>query len=315
MANGRLNLTVLDVYGDHITERVDIFLRNQILSQTFALRDRDVTKTLVIGGLEAGPNGRYKVEIDSMSYRAVALFKNIPASGSAELTVTLPVNPKKVIRVEFPAYGSQKIAADAWQLLEDSTIVDSGGTARSGEALYKSLGDIPKAGFLNLAAKADRTRFTGQTGTPRSALSYVQKVTELRGDRFFAQVDAALRSETIKGWQEGLFNEADEILHTPPVGYKKDRSFKTLDHYGNLQLSFFSGAIASNLGQYALDMDIDSAQGFEHLFQVLENIGGATHPYNIHEILIAAQELDPGYDLILREAPAKKAKASRRRAK
>jgi hypothetical protein len=44
-------------------------------------------------------------------------------------------------------------------------------------------------------------------------------------------------------------------------------------------------------------MDIDDAQGFEHIFQVAHNgiTHQPTHPYNIHEILVEFQELDPGY--------------------
>ena len=53
-------------------------------------------------------------------------------------------------------------------------------------------------------------------------------------------------------------------------------------------------------------MDIDDAQGFEHIFQVLGNTltGEPTNPYNIHEVLLAAQHLDPGYDVVLQEAAA-----------
>jgi len=51
-----------------------------------------------------------------------------------------------------------------------------------------------------------------------------------------------------------------------------------------------------------VDMDIDDAQGFDHIFQVVGNLfGGPTHPYNIHEILFASQELDPGYRLVMHE--------------
>ncbi|HEX6176135.1 MAG TPA: hypothetical protein VF089_19165 [Candidatus Binatia bacterium] len=43
--------------------------------------------------------------------------------------------------------------------------------------------------------------------------------------------------------------------------------------------------------------DIDDAAGLEHVFQVVRNrlSGSPTHPYNIHEILVGHQKLDPGY--------------------
>ena len=61
---------------------------------------------------------------------------------------------------------------------------------------------------------------------------------------------------------------------------------------GNLQLTFFM-----NGNDCVADIDIDDANGFAHVFQVLRNklSGEPTHPYNIHEILIASQGLDPGY--------------------
>jgi hypothetical protein len=308
MLKGKLKLSVVDVFGDFVTEPVDVILKSLMLSQVVKLRDVDVRKPVVIDGLNPAPNGSYRIEVDAMSYHAVSRFVNVPASGTGGVTITLPVNPKKVRSIVFPAFGDKKIPAEAWTLLNNSNIVTNGGsTAQSGKALYDGLQDIPKAGFLNLVAKANRTRFTGQTDTPRSALSYIQQVTALHGDRFLALVDGQLRQECAIAKTGGLLNLADETLHSPPAGFAKDRSYKTQDLYGNLQLSFFS----SPSGQFALDMDIDDAQGFDHIFQVLGNIGGHTHPYNIHQILIASQELDPGYELILKDSPAKKAKAAR----
>jgi hypothetical protein len=168
-----------------------------------------------------------------------------------------------------------------------------------GEVLYLALDDLRKAGFLNLVAKANRTRFAAQQNAPRSVLSFIEELYELRADRFFAFVPQGLRSETINSIHNDLFHEVSEAMHTPPPGFTRDRSFKTLDHFGNLQLSFFS----SSDGRTALDMDIDDAQGLDHVFQVVGNFfGGPTHPYNIHEILIATQELDPGYQLVLYKA-------------
>ncbi len=46
-----------------------------------------------------------------------------------------------------------------------------------------------------------------------------------------------------------------------------------------------------------VNVDIDDAAGLEHVFQVLRNTlsGRPTHPYDIHEILVSYQRLDPGY--------------------
>jgi hypothetical protein len=90
----------------------------------------------------------------------------------------------------------------------------------------------------------------------------------------------------------GLFHEADDSLHHPPVGFERAGSFKTDDRYGNLQVSFF----AKN-DQWRADIDIDDASGLGHVFQVMRNFltGRPTHPFDIHQILLLHQRLDPGY--------------------
>ena len=297
MPAGRLTLQVRDVNGDPVGEPVDISLQNQTLHDAPSLRQFDVSATKMLTGLNAFPNGTYRLEIDALSYHTVSRFISIPPDGNGAVAMTLPVNPKKVVRVVFPPYSA--LLDDARGLLERSPhVLNFDGL--KGEALYNALDDLRKAGFLNLVAKANRTRFTTQPSAP-SVLSFIQELTELRGDRFFAAIPVELRSETINNGNGTLFHEVSELLHDPPAGFTRARSFKTLDLYGNLQLSFFSSAD----GRFAVDMDIDDAQGFDHVFQVVGNLfGGPTHPYNIHEILIATQELDPGYRLLVHETQA-----------
>jgi hypothetical protein len=282
---------VTGVGGDPVTEPVDIFLKNQTLSDNPAMRHHDLSKPKLLTGLNVAPNGRYSIELDALSYHTVSRFITIPPGGNGKLAMLLPINPKKVLSVTFPDYST--IPAGAQALLERSNNVLNF-VKHVGNDLYGMLDDLRKAGFLNLVTKANRTRFTTQHGSPRSVLSYITELTELRQDRFFAIVPNELRSETINNANGELFHEVSEALHDPPAGFVRSRSFKTLDQYGNLQLSFFT----SNDGRCAVDMDIDDAQGFDHVFQVVGNLfGGPTHPYNIHEILIATQELDPGYQL------------------
>src|ERR1044071_9337018 len=104
MPDGKLTLKVLDVYGNPVTEPVDLLLQNQTLSDTRTLRDLNVGATRVITGLNVFPNGRYRLELDALSYHTVSRFVSIPPDGNGEVTITLPVNPKKVIRVKFPDY-------------------------------------------------------------------------------------------------------------------------------------------------------------------------------------------------------------------
>jgi hypothetical protein len=107
-------------------------------------------------------------------------------------------------------------------------------------------------------------------------------------------VDKALREEAKDSVHDGLFREAPAGLHHPPAGFDHAGSCKTNDHYGNLQLTFFTDGT-----EWRSDIDIDDAAGLEHAFQVLRNelTNGTTNPYDIHEILVGFQKLDPGYTL------------------
>ena len=201
----------------------------------------------------------------------------------------LEIVPSKVAKVKFPDFMA--LPAEAQQLLNRSNNLLGFGTI-SGIQLYTALDDVRRAGFLNLIAKSSHTRLAND----RSVLSYMQTLTELRGDRFFAAIDPDLHSETLHSVTNNIFHAVDSSLHKPSPDFGIVDSYKTTDHFGNLQLTFSAN---SDHTKWQVDMDIDNAQGFEHLFQVVHNIGTSTHPYDIHEILIASQEIDPGYELVL----------------
>ena len=200
--------------------------------------------------------------------------------------MTCPVDPTKVLGVDFPKYGA--LPDDAKRVLKTAGVL--GFPEKGGEDLYNALDDIRKAGFHNIIAKSTATTLTNQ----RTVASYFETLKELRGDRFFVVVSQELREETKNSAQAGLFTVEPECLHHPPSNFEHAGSFKTLDHYGNLQLTFFTDGTT-----WVADVDIDDANGFEHVFQVLRNelTGRPTHPYDIHEILIAHQKLSPGYSL------------------
>jgi hypothetical protein len=301
MPDGKVTLNICNVHGQPVGERVDVFMKNQTLSDAPALRNLDVSRPVTVSGLNIFPNGIYSLEVDGLSYHAVSQFFRVPPNGDGgTVTITLPVNPKKVLRVNFPPFGAGTVPQKAWDLLSVSNNVLNF-EGKTGQNLYDSLDSIRKAGFFNLVAKANRTRFRAAGDNGPTVLSFIQELLELRGDRFFARVAPGLPSETANSVHDELFHPVSELLHTPPPGFQDTGSFKTFDEAGNLQLSFFGNAA----GETRVDMDIDDAQGFGHIIQVVGNIfDGPTNPYNIHEILIAAQELDPGYDLIVHEAAA-----------
>ena len=291
--SGRLRLDLYDAHGEGLQERVDVFLYHQTLSEVVAVRDVPAAKAFVVRNLRTAPQGLYRVFVDPPSYLPATFFVNVRASGITDRALPFAVDPAKVLRVDFPEWHS---LAFAHRLLETSKRV-LGFDGLSGEALYAGLDDLRRAGMLNILAKCRQTPVAG-TGV---VFDQIRELRELRQDRFFAVVPQALREHVKNGLASGLFQEVSGALHRPPDGFSPAGSYKTDDRYGNLQLTFFASP-----EEWLADIDIDDANGLEHVFQVLRNhiTGSPTHPYHIHDILLRHQEIDPGYRLIVRTTPA-----------
>jgi hypothetical protein len=280
----KLRLTLVDVHDNNLREKVDVTLRHQVLDQTVKV-SASAGSPIDIPDLNGAPQGLYRIVVDPPSYRTVSQFVNMKASGTTPLKMVFAIDPEKVKRVVFPDFAD--LSADLRQLLEQSKTV-LGFEGKAGPDLYGALDDIRKAGLLNIAVKTAHTPL----GNGSTVLPHIAEIVELRGDRFFAVVPKALREEVKNSVNHQLFDPAPSTLHHPPAGFTPARSFKTPDNAGNLQLTF-----AMNGDDCRADIDIDDAAGIGHLFQVLHNAltGSPTHPYNIHEILINFQHLDPGY--------------------
>jgi hypothetical protein len=288
--SGKLRLDLFDAAGDALNERVDVYLYHQSLSDTVAVRGVNATRPFLVKNLLSSPQGLYRLFIDPPSYLPVSVFVNIEAQRVVDRALAFPVDPKKVIRVQFPNY--REIAYSHSLLDASGTVLGFAGMA--GEQLYKALDDIRRAGLLNILAKSRRTPVSGGG----VVLDSIRELREVRGDRFYAVVTHELREHVKNSIAADLFREVDGTLHRPPDGYQLAGSYKTLDSYGNLQLTFFA-----NGDSWMADIDIDDAAGIAHVFQVVRNsiTGAPTHPYNIRDILLRYQEIDPGYRFVLRE--------------
>lgn len=288
--NGKLKLELVDVYGKRLQEKVDISLRHTKLSQSLFFKSQDASKLIQISGLFTSVEGPYQISIDPPSYHHVTQFLNVKTSGVTEKQIMFPVDASKVVSVNFPKFSG--LTKEMRTVLGNSSNV-LGFENKTGSELYDaiSVDNIKLAGLLNIACKTTATVFADGA----NVLSLVKELRQVRGDRFFAMVDRLLREETVNSLSSGLFHRVSGSLHKVPpdfVGFVPADSFKTDDHFGNLQLTFFQKG-----DEFVADIDIDDANGIEHVFQVLHNhfTGQPTHPYNIHEILIAHQHLDPKY--------------------
>jgi len=280
-----MTLTMTDVYGDKLKGRVDIRLDHKDLGSADRVKnDYKPPKRFTIENLTPGI---YDVCIFPSLYYPVRKFVNVRDTEPAKVSFTLPVDAEKVMGIEAPDFNA--LPQDLQEILKISEI-----QSKRGETLYNWLDDEKKAGLLNISSKMRMTTFRDG----RNVLSFVKGLDRIRGDRFFTHVQNDLRDEVKNTISRHLFHKVPNMDHDPPHGYEKAGSYKTADKYGNLQLTFFKKIDAIS---FMVDADIDDASGLEHNFQVIEHYlsGKETSPYDIHEILLKHQKLDPGYRLLV----------------
>lgn len=279
-----LTITFVDAGRNPLDDVVDVTVTSEDSNRTVAqLKNVRGTTTLKVTGLT--PLEICRVQVFPMRHRPVGWF----ARANEAVALPSPVDPERVSRVKFPEYDRLGAKADA--ILQRSALDEPANLA--GKALYDALADVPRAGLLNLLAKMGRTSLPGGTGV----MDHVESFYRVRGDRVFANVGNGLRDLVKIAVDEKRFEEVGGSLHNPPPDFRRVDSFKSKDHYGNLQITFFASLTAPL--RFKADIDIDDAAGIEHVFQVLSHklTGDETHPYDIHEILLYHQSLDPLYQL------------------
>jgi hypothetical protein len=231
----------------------------------------------------------YVIKVFPMRHRPVAQFAFPgPDDNPALVHLHCPLHPERVRAATFPAYDD--VAPDLRRVLASSRVE---GVTGQGDALYAGLTNLQKAGLFNLFGKMSSFGFDEQ----RTIWTFVEGIFRVRADRLFVDVQPALRDLVKSAVATDRFREVSGSLHTPPPGFGQAGSFKTAEQYGNLQLTFFVSA-APPLA-FKVDADIDDAAGLGHTFQVIRNwlTKGATHPYDIHQILAFRQEVFLPYDL------------------
>jgi hypothetical protein len=105
-----------------------------------------------------------------------------------------------------------------------------------------------------------------------------------------------LLKETEEAASEEILRSINSSLHQRIVGFKDPRSFNTNDYYGELQLTFYLKEDSC-----IVELDIDDGGGAGHIFRLLRGARWERNvtAFDIHEILIAHQAIDPGYTLIV----------------
>jgi hypothetical protein len=222
-------------------------------------------KPILLAEVPAFPFGSADLVINIDRYNSKKRFVNVQPDDSIELTETFLLDAKQA-KPKFPAKSHPAFA----KLAIPST----------------QLTDLQKAGLLNVYAKAQTLDIVNQ----------IESILEVRPARLFAKVNDNFL-DLIRDSSD-TFQEASGISHTFPKPWRRIEtrgSFKTKERQANLQLTFATNSD----NQLLIDMDIADNQGLSHAFDVIGHAltGADTHPYNIHQVLVALQGIDPGYTL------------------
>ena len=301
MATGALALRITDLTGEALAG-VTVDLEpvsgepgagGEQLTVTLAGKATDLTITGVT--CREGPGTMYKVVARVDHFRPYAFFQLIKAdrTNTAADDVEFWVKPEDVEDISPPSFA--RLPPLARGLLDAAAMLqlkseDKELLGLTGEPLYKALGALRRACFLNVAAKASHGETAG------GCLAFVKSVMVCRQDRFFARVDSSL-PERLR--RSPAFKSAPETLHEPLPGFEMaEGSFKTRDAHANLQVTFMRETAT---GALAADIDIDEASGIKHGMEVIRNavVRNRTNPYLIREFLLAAdpvkRALNPQY--------------------
>jgi hypothetical protein len=285
MPTASVRLELVDVRNKGISDHTLIELRSLDSSDRYR-NNVFVERTIELGGIAAQPAARYEITLWPSDYRPVRFFLTVREGEVATREpVIFPVNPDRVNGIVAPKWST--LDSDLRRVLEHSALDTH---KEMGEALYDAIDDLRKACLLNIFAKGSATPLLDGS----TCFDHIQGLVRLRADRFFARTDAALREEVQN--DRNTFRRVSEKLHHQPDGYVPAGSYKTREAYGNLQFTFFRQGETGD--HYLVDVDIDEAAGIEHAFEVLRNQLGdrSTHPFDVREILIRHQRVDPGYD-------------------
>ncbi len=253
-----------DAYGDSIRGEVDLGFRNlKVQSLNFRHQTELPGQPLPLRGVPAFP---------------VSVFVDVPSNEERTIHETFFIKPSEATPV-FPS-TDEICTLSRWSAL----------AAALDPSRYEALEPQQKAGLLNLFAKMSNP------STP-AVFSDVIEIFKVKPARIYARVVPELL-EKVRALPQRFHEQPDGgSLHKfldDWVRLDQHASFKTPDSMGNLQLTFAKNP----QNQFGVDADLDDHQGLQHAFDVIKHkFSGDTNPYDIHEVLVKLQGIDPGYRL------------------
>lgn len=287
-----VTVNLRDVYGQTITDEVEITFYNQkVQSLNLRFNVKFKGSPAVLPGVPAFPTGLAEVFIKPKRYRYKSIFMNVVGGEKNAINEDVFVDPDKArpTLMDFDDLKSKVYGTDLLRVLEKSGIK---------KAKWDALDKRNRATVLNLSAKMFNDKLKNGDPLIGSVDSIVEKMLDKdHRERIYAIVNgdllAALRKfpERFRSVSGSLHKFFDDWV---PVS--QQNSFKSRNDSGNIQFTFATNPAGGSLA----DIDLDDHTGIKHAADVLRHkiTGANTNPYDLHQILIYFQGIDPGYRLL-----------------
>ena len=283
-----------DIFGETIKDKVEIKIYNtqlQSLKDIYNVNFKGAPQ--ILSQVPAFPTGHAQMFITPTKYRFKQRFINIQAGETNKITEYFYVDPSKANPhpIEFADLGAKSYGEELLRILKASKI---------GAAAWNGLDKRNRATILNLCAKMSKE--TVKNGA--KLITFVESIDQTWLDKkHFERIYARVKKELLQALRNHpqIYFSVNGGLHHFPgswISVKGQDSFKTLkDSAGNIQLTF---AEQDGEQSYLADIDLDDHKGLAHVADVLKHkfSGNNTNPYDIHQTLWFAQQLDPEYRLL-----------------
>ena len=287
-----VTVNLKDVYGQTITDEVEITFYNQKVqsfNQRFNVKFKGAAE--VLPGVPSFPNGLAEVFIKPKRYRYKSIFINVIGGEKNSINEDVFVDPDKA-RPTIMDFDDLKAKAYGTELLR---VLEKSGIKK---AAWNALDKRNRATVLNLSAKMFHDKLKNGDSIITNVDSIVQKLLDKdHRERIYAIMNDGLlnalrkfpeRYRSVSGSLHKFFDDWTPV--------SQQNSFKSRDNAGNIQFTFATNPGGSSLA----DIDLDDHTGVKHAADVLKHkiTGANTNPYDLHQILIYFQGIDPGYRLL-----------------
>lgn len=286
-----VTINLKDVHGQTITDEVEVTFYNQKVqsfNQRFNVKFKGTAA--VLPGVPAFPNGLAEVFIKPKRYRYKSIFINVIGGQKNSINEDLFVDPDKARPklMDFDDLKAKVYGADLLRILDNSGIK---------KAAWNELDKRNRATVLNLSAKMFHDKLKNGDSLIGNVEIIVQKLLDKNHrERIYATVNGNFLGALRKFPEQ--FRSVSGSLHKffddwTPVS--QQNSFKSRNNAGNIQFTFATNPSGESLA----DIDLDDHTGIKHAADVLKHkiTGANTNPYDLHQILIYFQGIDPGYRL------------------